>query len=68
MGPDGFKAWRLAQGIDPDPVVPTPLPERLYGTAGVSVPGGYGSGHRGGDQVADGAAVALGVSAGPPRG
>ena len=29
MGPDGIRAWRLAQGIDPDPVVPTPLPERL---------------------------------------
>ena len=29
MGLDGTRAWRLAQGIDPDPVVPTPLPERL---------------------------------------
>ena len=29
MGPDGIRAWRLAQGIDPDPVIPTPLPERL---------------------------------------
>ena len=29
MGPDGIRAWRLVQGIDPDPVVPTPLPERL---------------------------------------
>ena len=29
MGPDGTRAWRLAQGIDPEPVVPTPLPERL---------------------------------------
>ena len=29
MGLDGIKAWRLAQGIDPDPVVPTLLPERL---------------------------------------
>ena len=29
MGPEGTRAWRLAQGIDPDPVVPTPLPERL---------------------------------------
>lgn len=29
MGPDGIKGWRLAQGIDPDPVVPTSLPERL---------------------------------------
>ena len=29
MGPDGVRAWRLAQGIDPEPVLPTPLPERL---------------------------------------
>ncbi len=29
MGPDGNRAWRLAQGIDPNPVVPTPLPERF---------------------------------------
>ena len=28
MGPDGIRAWRLAHGIDPGPVVPTPLPER----------------------------------------
>ena len=30
MGPDGIRAWRLAQGIDPDPVISTPLPERLW--------------------------------------
>ncbi len=29
MGPDGIRAWRLARGIDPEPVIPTPLPERL---------------------------------------
>lgn len=29
MGSDGIRAWRLAHGIDPDPVVPTLLPERL---------------------------------------
>ena len=29
MGPDGIRVWRLARGIDPDPVVPMPLPERL---------------------------------------
>ena len=29
MGPDGWRAWHLAQGIDPEPVVPTPLAERL---------------------------------------
>ena len=29
MGPDGTRAWRLARGIDPEPVVPTPLPERF---------------------------------------
>lgn len=29
MGSEGFRIWRLAQGIDLDPVVPTPLPERL---------------------------------------
>ena len=29
MGPDGIRIWRLAHGIDPEPVVPTPLPERL---------------------------------------
>ncbi len=29
MGPDGIRAWQLAQGIDPEPVLPTPLPECL---------------------------------------
>ncbi len=29
MGIDGNRAWRLARCIDPEPVVPTPLPERL---------------------------------------
>ena len=29
MGPDGIRDWQLAQGIDPDLVLPTPLPERL---------------------------------------
>ena len=29
VGTDGTEAWRLARGIDPEPVVPTPLPERL---------------------------------------
>ena len=29
MGPDGTRAWRLAQGIDPEPVVPTSLSERI---------------------------------------
>ena len=29
MGSEGIRIWRLAQGIDLDPVVPTPLPERL---------------------------------------
>ena len=29
MGPDGIRAWRLAQGIDQEPVIPTPLPQRL---------------------------------------
>ena len=29
MGLDGIRAWRLAQGIDSDPVVPTLLPERV---------------------------------------
>ena len=29
MGSDGFRVWQLAHGIDPEPVAPTPLPERL---------------------------------------
>ncbi len=29
LGPAGPRAWQLARGIDPEPVVPTPLPERL---------------------------------------
>ena len=29
MGPDGIRIWRLAHGIDPEFVAPTPLPERL---------------------------------------
>ncbi len=29
MGPDGVRAWQLARGIDPEPVLPTPLPECL---------------------------------------
>lgn len=30
MRPEGTRAWRLAQGIDPEPVIATPLPERLW--------------------------------------
>ena len=29
MGPDGVRVWQLARGIDPEPVLPTPLAERL---------------------------------------
>ena len=29
MGSNGISVWRLAHGIDPDPVLPTPLPQRL---------------------------------------
>ena len=29
MGPEGTRARRLARGIDPEPVIATPLPERL---------------------------------------
>ncbi len=29
LGLEGARAWRLARGVDPEPVVPTPLPERL---------------------------------------
>ena len=29
LGPSGSRVWQLARGIDPEPVVPTPLPERL---------------------------------------
>ncbi len=29
MGPEGTRVWRLARGIDPEPVIATPLPERL---------------------------------------
>ena len=29
LGSSGARAWQLARGIDPEPVVPTPVPERL---------------------------------------
>ena len=29
LGPDGMRVWKLANGIDPDPIVPTILPETL---------------------------------------
>ena len=29
LGPAGLRAWRLANGIDPEPVIPTILPETL---------------------------------------
>ena len=29
LGPDGRRAWNLARGVDPEPVIPTVLPETL---------------------------------------
>ncbi len=29
LGPDGLRAWNLANGIDPDPIIPSVLPEVL---------------------------------------
>ena len=29
LGPEGTRAWQLANGVDPEPVIPAALPERL---------------------------------------
>ena len=68
MGSEGIRIWRLAQGIDLDPVVPTPLPERLSERLEFPFPVETVPRHRGRAQVPDGAAVALGVPVGLLRG